>query len=134
MPCRLDAQRRPGAPGSVRALLAAGVALVAGALSLAACSVEGYTPECENNVTKDGILINKTDTPCSNFGQCIGKDGKPAPATVCCVDDDGEPLGGSALTQCLYGFGAVDLDTSGGTGGSGGSTQPATGSGGTGGG
>ena len=36
------------------------------------CAQEGATPTCEDNVSSDGILINKTQTPCDNFGRCFG--------------------------------------------------------------
>ncbi len=109
---------------TVRAeLLACGVALGLAAFSagFAGCAQEGTTPTCENNVTADGILIHKVKdpaTPCESFGKCyVG--GAQHPAKDCCVNAKGEPLTGSALTQCLYGFGEVDLDSSGGAGGGG---------------
>ncbi len=117
------------------ALLACGAALgVATALAaFPGCAQEGTTPSCENNVTKDGILIHKVKdpaTPCESFGKCyVG--GAQRPAKDCCVNAKGEPLTGSSLTQCLYGFGEVDLDSTGGAGGGGGSTGGTGGSGGT---
>lgn len=102
--------------------------LAAWGAALLGCSQEGTTPTCDDNVTKDGILINATDKPCQAFGQCI-INGERRPADDCCVDDDGELLGGYALELCRYGFGEIDLDSTGGSGGGG-----AGGSGGSGGG
>ncbi len=108
---------------SLRSTLACAVAfgLAAVSASFVGCAQEGTTPTCENNVSSDGILINKTKTPCESFGRCY-VDGKQHPAKDCCVDKNGDPLGGSSLTQCLYGFGEVDLDSTGGAGGTGGTT------------
>jgi hypothetical protein len=109
-------------PSSLRkALVERGVlcVLVAWAAAQAGCAQEGYTPACDDNVTKDGILIHKGTNPCNKFPLCsVG--GEVHPATDCCKDETGKPLEGYALQQCLYGFGALDLDPTGGGGGSGG--------------
>lgn len=79
-------------------------ALLAIAIPLAAasCAQEGATPVCDNNVTKDGILVDPKGTGCEHFGLCSGD----PTAMKCCVDADGKLLGGTALRDCLYGFGA----------------------------
>ncbi|MFO0590616.1 MAG: hypothetical protein U0441_23945 [Polyangiaceae bacterium] len=58
------------------------------------CAQEGATPTCEDNVSSDGILINKTQTPCDNFGRCFGTfsskrtldDGTEIPTVEVCGD------------------------------------------------
>jgi hypothetical protein len=108
-------------PSSLRkafAGCAAVLALAAWGGPLAGCAVDSKTPTCSNNVTADGMQ-NDVDDPCNAFGVCI-IDGERAPASKCCVDDDGEPFTGSKLTSCLYGFGEYDLSSDDGSGGQGG--------------
>jgi hypothetical protein len=131
-------------------------ALLALAALLTACSQEGTTPQCEANVSKDGVHIRNmegqlfsdqpaedyTKQPCTAFGRCyLG--GNLAPAIQCCCpalnfvsnetgklvehavkngqcvrQDTNEviPADRYDLVQCRYGFGEVELDTSGGGG------------------
>lgn len=124
-------------------------ALALGALlaALAGCSQEGTTPTCEDNVTKDGVLVNKVDNPCTPFAQCLVGD-NVAPALQCCCPalsyvntetnelvefavengqcvnkdtDEVIPTDRYDLVQCRYGYGEIDLDSSGGAGAAGGS-------------
>jgi hypothetical protein len=108
---------------------------------LGACtSPDGQTPDCVNNVDSNGVHPNKDG--CVQFAKCD----KGAPAD-CCVDDKGDPLTGSDLAYCLYGYGgcavllvddkgnATCSDTyDGGGAGGGGGGGGGTGGGGTGGG
>jgi len=100
----------------VKVLAAAALAAVAG---LGACStVEGVTPDCTFNLVNGGI--NATSNGCEKFAVC---DKDPQNPAACCVDDKGQPLTGSALDDCLYGYGAggpPSTSTSTGTGGTGG--------------
>lgn len=139
-------------------MLAALTALVA---ALGGCSQEGTTPQCEDNVTKDGIQIKNKDgvpfsqvdpndptkQPCTAFGKCyVG--GNVVGALQCCCpsfsytdSNTGELVefavengacvnqqtnealaaDNTSLRACLYGYGEVDLDPSGGAGAAGGS-------------
>ena len=97
---------------------AAVIALAAWGGALAGCEQEGTTPTCNGNVTADGMQ-NDVEDPCNAFGVCIIA-GKVRPAAECCVDADGEPLTGGRLSNCLYGFGEVDLGPGNGGGGAGG--------------
>lgn len=107
-------------PSSLRKALvgcAAAIALAAWGAALPGCAQEGKTPTCVNNVTENGMesdVVDENGDPvepddfCNPFGKCI-IGGKVRPAADCCVDEDGEPFTGSRLTNCLYGFGEVDV-------------------------
>lgn len=62
----LRSTRSPHAPGLLFALV------LASAITAAGCAQEGATPTCDPNVSSDGMLINKTPSPCDNFGRCFG--------------------------------------------------------------
>lgn len=108
-------------PSSLRKALvgcAAAIALAAWGAALPGCAQEGKTPTCVNNVTADGMqtvvfdendeLVRRDDL-CNPFGKClVGGDHRPAAA--CCVDEDGEPMTGGRLVNCVYGFGGCILD------------------------
>jgi hypothetical protein len=72
-----------------------------GLVGLGACtSDQGQTPSCTFNVDQNGI--NPESSGCEQFAVCA----KPDPAQ-CCVDVNGNPLTGSDLTTCLFGYGVV---------------------------
>lgn len=87
------------------------IAFAAAVLALAGCAQEGTTPNCTNNVGKDGIVVDRNGTGCENFGFCRTGNGIDPTAMGCCVDSEGNLLTGSALSTCLYGFGAACCDS-----------------------
>ena len=102
---------------------------------LSGCGVEGYTPDCTDNVSTNGIGP-AGDDGCEHYGSCVVDQsgnictpsadpaqpdadcpgahtvtGRDAVAKACCKDDKGQVLTDYQLEFCLYGYGAVDVNS-----------------------
>jgi len=91
---------------SARNAVAAALFALLGGGALAACAQEGATPACDNNVSQNGVAPDQNGTGCEHFGLCKSGGSIDPTAMKCCVDSDGNLLGGGSLAACLYGFGA----------------------------
>ena len=116
------------------AALLVAVSAVAFGLAGACTTEEGSTPTCVEDLTDDdgGAVANRhLDGGCNPFAICLDDQGNAQAPEACCVDANKQPLTGTELQICLYGYGAANpptttststsTSTTGGGGGAGGS-------------
>jgi hypothetical protein len=83
------------------------IALLVGACFVACTGGEGASPNCSQDVGKDGNT--HLSDGCNPFAACrenpLDEHSKILPAEECCKDKDGTPFQGQLLKICLYGYG-----------------------------
>ena len=96
------------------AALLVAVSAVAFGLAGACTTEEGSTPTCVEDLTDDdgGAVANRhLDGGCNPFAICLDDQGNAQAPEACCVDANKQPLTGTELQICLYGYGAANPPT-----------------------